>query len=268
MKIDFTKAVMIAVIAAALVVGAYVLGRRQADTGAPVAHSDPVATTPATATQPEASPTTAADTAQVRPLRPGEQRPAAHLPLSPGGAATGTVKTEGREGIRFAHYRIGNRNVKSMLADEGLVWVGTSGGVIRYDIAAEDYQLFDVRSGLLSNGIFHLSKLGDRLAVGTYGGGLSLLDKTDNSWQHYNIQHGLGDAFVYDMLEMDNGDVWIATWSGANRIRGGKLDDLDAWDIFTVENTQATSAGNRKKPSGTTYSTAVIERTHGSNSST
>ena len=31
----------------------------------------------------------------------------------------------------FTHFRVGNRNVKGMLADGNQVWVGTSGGVIR-----------------------------------------------------------------------------------------------------------------------------------------
>jgi len=39
------------------------------------------------------------------------------------------------------------------------------------------------------------------------------------------------------VMEVDNGDVWVATWSGVNRIRGGDLDDRSKWDTFTVENT-------------------------------
>ena len=143
-----------------------------------------------------------------------------------------------RQGIKFAHYKVGNRNVKSMLADGKYVWVGTSGGAIRYDTTQDDYRLFDVRSGLLSNGIFHLSRLKGKVAVGTYGGGLSLFDENKEEWQNYNIQHGLADAFIYDVLETADGDVWIATWSGANRIRGGNLDDPEAWETYTVENTQ------------------------------
>jgi len=148
-----------------------------------------------------------------------------------------TIKT-GREGIKFAQFKWGNRNVKSMYADGDVIWVGTSGGVIRYDTATDDYRLFDVRSGLLSNGIFHLSKMNGQLVVGTYGGGLSLLDLKSEQWKNYNIQHGLADSFIYDVEQMDNGDVWIATWSGANRIRGGNLDDLASWDTFTVKNTK------------------------------
>ena len=137
----------------------------------------------------------------------------------------------------FTHFRVGQRNVKRILADGNIMWVTTSGGVIRYDVAEEAYRLYDNRTGLLANGIFHLSKLGGRLVAGTYGGGMSILNEDGETWKTYNIPDGLGDGFIYDVLKMDNGDVWIATWSGVNRVRGGNLDDRDAWDLFTVANT-------------------------------
>lgn len=138
---------------------------------------------------------------------------------------------------KFTHFRVGNRNVKSMLLDGKNLWVGTSAGVIKYDTRTDEYRLFDSRNGLLSNGVFHVSKLGDRILVGTYGGGMSLYDQATDKWETYNISEGLGDAFVYGTLKATNGDMWVATWSGANRIRGGVLKDRSKWDLFTVENT-------------------------------
>jgi ligand-binding sensor domain-containing protein len=139
---------------------------------------------------------------------------------------------------KFTHFRVGNKNVKSIFIDGKLVWVGTSGGVVRYDTRDDSYKLFDVKSGLLSNGVFHVSRIKGKLAVGTYGGGMSLLDEATGQWKTYNIPDGLGDAFVYDILTATNGDVWVATWSGVNRIRGGNLDDRSKWDLYTVENTK------------------------------
>ena len=139
---------------------------------------------------------------------------------------------------KFTHFRVGNRNVKSMFLEDKVLWVGTSGGVIRYDTATDNYRLFDARNGLLSNGIFHVSKLGDKILAGTYGGGMSLYDPAKDTWENYNIPDGLGDAFVYGALTVKNGDVWVATWSGVNRIRGGALKDRSKWDLFTVENTK------------------------------
>lgn len=169
--------------------------------------------------------------------------PAGHPQMSAvGDAMAGEQVTEGKavenEDARFTHFRVGNKNVKAMLAEGKVMWVGTSGGVIRYDTESDAFKLFDVRNGLLSNGVFHLSRLNGRLAVGTYGGGLSLFDDKAGTWSNYNIPQGLGDAFVYDVLQAKNGDIWIATWSGVNRVRGGALDDRSKWELHTVESTK------------------------------
>ena len=157
---------------------------------------------------------------------PAAAMPAAHPPVN-----------APNPGSHFTHFRVGESNVKSILADGDIIWVGTSGGVIRYDTASDNYKLYDNRTGLLANGIFHLSKLDGRLVAGTYGGGMSILDEQTETWKTYNIPDGLGDGFIYDVLKLDNGDVWIATWSGVNRVRGGNLDDRSAWELYTVANT-------------------------------
>ena len=167
--------------------------------------------------------------------------PSGHPPL----AAANQVPPIEREGkvavdrlAKFVHFRTGNRNVKDMLLDGKVLWVATSGGLIRYDTATEKFRLFDNQNGLLSNGMFHVSKLGGRIVVGTYGGGMSLYDEAKDQWETINVPEGLGDAFVYDVLEASNGDVWIATWSGVNRVRKGAFRDRSKWELYTVENTK------------------------------
>ena len=139
---------------------------------------------------------------------------------------------------KFTHFRVGNRNVKSIFAEPDKVWVGTSGGVIRYIPETDDYRLFDVKNGLLANGIFHVSRWTEsKMLIGTYGGGLAIYDEIRDKFEIFNVPDGLADAFVYDVLVMPDGDLWIATWSGANRVKGGRLADPDAWETYTVENT-------------------------------
>ena len=174
--------------------------------------------------------------ALARPAPQASPAPAAPAQAQDGPLQQGKVTLD--PNAKFAHFRVGNRNVKSIMLDGKLLWVGTSGGVIRYDTGSDEYRLFDSRNGLLSNGIFHISKLGDKILVGTYGGGMSLYDQAADKWENYNIPDGLGDAFVYGAVKAANGDLWLATWSGANRIRGGALKDRSKWDLFTVENTQ------------------------------
>lgn len=152
-------------------------------------------------------------------------------------APTASAKGKADTRQKFTHFRVGEKNVKGIYVDGKVIWAATTGGVIRYDSVNDTSRIFDARNGLLSNGIFYVGKLNGRIAVGTYGGGLSLFDEQNVSWQHYNIPQGLGDAFIYDAVQIANGDIWIATWSGANRVRGGALDDRSKWELFTVENT-------------------------------
>jgi ligand-binding sensor domain-containing protein len=220
MSIDMKGAAIIAVATAGIAAGAYTLGKQQG--GDKSAQTNP-APAPA-ASSPAPAPQVATGL------------PSAH-PSSDAAAANGTAIAGADPDAKFTHFRVGNRNVKSIHADGDVMWIGTSGGVIRYDTSTDQYKLYDNRSGLLSNGVFFVGKLGERIAVGTYGGGLSLLDTASEKWSNYNVPNGLADAFVYEVLEAANGDIWIATWSGANRIRGGRLDDRSAWDTYTVENT-------------------------------
>ena len=218
---------LLAIAIVAGVAGAYMLGQqRTAAPGAPA----PAGTVAAPAAQPWTQPGAASQA-------PG------HPPLAQaGGGAPSAPEREGQVKVdpnaKFVHFRVGNRNVKDLLAEGNVLWVGTSGGVIRYDTKTDQYKLFDSRSGLLSNGVFHLSRLDGRLAVGTYGGGLSLLDEKTEKWESYNIPEGLGDAFVYDMIKTVSGDVWVATWSGVNRVKGGNLKDRSKWELHTVESTK------------------------------
>ncbi|MBI2510128.1 MAG: regulator [Betaproteobacteria bacterium] len=174
--------------------------------------------------------------------RQAEQPPLPHPSVAKGAAPGGEEQREGKVQVdptqAFTHVRVGNKNVKAIYEDGKVMWVGTSGGVIRYDTETDEFKLFDARNGLLSNGIFYIGKLQGRIAVGTYGGGLSLFDSQTQQWENYNVPEGLGDAFVYDALQASNGDMWIATWSGVNRVRGGELRNRAKWDLFTVENTR------------------------------
>lgn len=179
-----------------------------------------------------APPAEPAKLAQAQPALPEGHTPvAAAAPQREGKVASDPSS-------KFTHFRVGNKNVKRLFVDGDLVWVGTSGGAVRYDTKTDEYKLFDTQSGLLSNGVFHVSKVDGRIALGTYGGGLSLLDPKSQQWDTYNIPEGLGDAFVYDVLKAKNGDLWIATWSGVNRVRGGDLKDRSKWELYTVENTK------------------------------
>lgn len=236
MQLGIKSIAVIIVLMVGMVAGIYMLGVKQsADSSSPSAATQAAAGSPRT---------------PVGAIQPGAELPPNHPPMNQGGQQAGQQQgqpghgSEGRAGssavdpnAKFTHFNVGNSNVKSVLVEGKVVWVGTSSGAIRYDTSTDEYRIFDTKNGLLSNGIFWIGKLDDRIAVGTYGGGLSIYDQAADAWDNINIPDGLADAFVYGVLKADNGDIWIATWSGANRIRGGNLRDRSKWDTYTVKNT-------------------------------
>lgn len=218
MRIDSKLIAVFVVLVVGLMVGAFMLGRMGSDKTADTKPANVVAE------KKSMSPVVSKGSAPKAAMAPPKQdATSGHTPVD--------------HGKKFVHFRVGNRNVKDIFAEGNLVWVGFSGGIIRYEIETGDYRLFDTTNGLLSNGVFHVGKLDGKITVGTYGGGLSLFNAETEKWHNLNIPDGLGDAFVYDILTASNGDVWVATWSGANRIKGGAIYDPANWELFTVANT-------------------------------
>jgi len=207
-KIDFKNIVLFILVLAAAITAAYFLGLNKG--------MDKVA-----------------ETAPPSPVISSDNPAMVPPPLDPATAGQTGANPE----ASFTHFRVGNRNVKSIYMDGDIVWVGTSGGVIRYDTSSDDYRLFDVKNGLLANGVFYVGRIANVINIGTYGGGLALYDEVQDKFDIYNVPEGLAAAFVYDALGLPNGDVWIATWSGANRIPGGDLKNQSKWETYTVENT-------------------------------
>lgn len=164
--------------------------------------------------------------------------------LSPAGAHAFdqplSAKTQGIASphiLKADEFSLNTRNVKVIRSAGKYLWIGTADGVLRYDTTtANKYDIFDNKNVLLSNGIFGIVlDANDNPWIMTYGGGLSHFD--GQQWHNVNTPQGLCDSFVYDLEFDENNTLWIATWSGANRVRGD-LFDRKSWETFTKENTK------------------------------
>lgn len=194
--------------------------------------------------QPVAPPSGGSSGGKIAP-----QLPANHPPVSvatpPPGVPLRTGKVDKVDTERqFTDYRVGSNSVLAIFAEADVMWLGTSGGIVRYDTVAREFKTFDSRDGLRANGVLYVGKLQGHIAAGTYGGGLALLAADGKSWEHITPADGLADPFIYDAVEA-GGDVWIATGSGVNRIRGGAFRDPARWDLFNAGNTSGGLPHNR-----------------------
>ena len=118
-------------------------------------------------------------------------------------------------------YEVGENVVVRGLTVEpknNALWVGTSAGVHEIDLSTHKLlNTFTRADGLANEYVFvvGLDKEGYKW-FGTNAGGASRY--RDGVWKTYFPMHGLADYWVYSFANQHNGDMWIGTWAGVNRV--------------------------------------------------
>ena len=109
----------------------------------------------------------------------------------------------------------------------GDLWIGTvTGGLNRFDPATGTFTRFQGEPGnpqsLPSNSVTSvlLDRAG-RLWVGTWGGGLARLNPDTGEVTHYDHENGLPSDAIFDILEDDQGRLWLSTSNGLSRFDPG-----------------------------------------------
>jgi ligand-binding sensor domain-containing protein/signal transduction histidine kinase len=115
---------------------------------------------------------------------------------------------------------------------DGFLWVGTTGGLLRFDGA--HFTLFDRQNtpSLHENNIFCLMVSRDgALWIGTEGGGLARYAKGQfHSWtaRENNPRDGISNDFVRALVQDGNGTIWAGTDNGLLRLDGERFVRVDA----------------------------------------
>ncbi len=174
------------------------------------------------------------------------------MPISASAAPSSPAKKPGL----WEHYSLFSI-VKALAFDGDVLWIGTTNGLLKYDLRKETQKVYTTKDGLLSNMIHTItvSPKGEPW-IGTYGGGLSHFDGKrwtaytpygvgssltySNNWTNYKRGRGLGDLWVYGIHFDPKGTMWVATWKGVSRFDGSGFltfttDDglIDKW-VYTL----------------------------------
>jgi ligand-binding sensor domain-containing protein/signal transduction histidine kinase len=109
---------------------------------------------------------------------------------------------------------------------DGYLWVGTSGGLLRFNGAR--FQLFahENTPAFGENSVFCLLAAHDgRLWIGTDGSGL--IEWKNGVFRAYPTEKGQSSEFVRALAEDHNGQLWVATDDGLFWARDGRLERAD-----------------------------------------
>jgi ligand-binding sensor domain-containing protein/signal transduction histidine kinase len=109
---------------------------------------------------------------------------------------------------------------------DGYLWVGTSGGLLRFDGAR--FRLFNHLNtpALSEDDVFCLRVTRDgRLWIGTNGGGV--IELQNGVFSSYPTEKGQSSAYVRAFTEDQAGLLWVATDGGLFWVRNGRLIRAD-----------------------------------------
>ncbi len=132
----------------------------------------------------------------------------------------------------FSHFRLVTGDPLSQLrlsvaammeSTDGQIWFGTNAGLYRLNPSTN--QIFryandeQMKSGLSDNFVLSLYQdAAGTIWIGTYGGGLNLLNPETNQFLVYSQKDGLSNDTVYGILQDSNGLLWISTNFGLSKL--------------------------------------------------
>jgi PAS domain S-box-containing protein len=122
-----------------------------------------------------------------------------------------------------------NSVVSVLRTRDGYLWVGSKGGLSRFD--GVRFTTFDDRdkNKLRENEVWALVEGRDSsLWIGTYGGGVSRL--RDGKFTIYTTREGLSNDFVTSLCEDGDGGILIGTDRGLSRFKDGSLTNYSVND--------------------------------------
>src|SRR5260221_3744511 len=106
------------------------------------------------------------------------------------------------------------------------LWVGTTGGLLRFDGAR--FLLYDRENtpALSENNVFCLMvSRDDSLWIGTEGGGL--LRYRNNIFRSFSTKDGLTNGFVRVVYQDSRGQIWIGTDNGLFHLSDERIERVD-----------------------------------------
>ncbi|MGB8260179.1 MAG: two-component regulator propeller domain-containing protein [Terracidiphilus sp.] len=109
---------------------------------------------------------------------------------------------------------------------DGYLWIGTTGGLVRFD--GDRFTLFDRQNtpALNENSIFCLMVSRDgALWIGTEGGGI--VRYRDGQFRSWTTHEGLSNDFVRAIYQDAAGNIWAGTDNGLVQFRGDRFVRVD-----------------------------------------
>jgi len=119
-------------------------------------------------------------------------------------------------------------------ARDGKIWIATFGqGLICFDPKTEKHWFVNEKNGLINNNVLNVNCKGNIVWAATLGGASKLTldenpDKCNFQIASFSQQNGLGNNYIYTILQDSKGNVWFGTdGNGLVKYADGKFQFFD-----------------------------------------
>ena len=129
---------------------------------------------------------------------------------------------------------------------KGIIWIGTSGGGLNklipdsnnpqdYGKATFKHFIYKQGDNMSINDIYIMSLCEDKSGnfwVGTYDGGLNLMDREKETFVHFTVANGLPNNVIYGILADNANNLWLSTNNGLSKFntQTNKVKNFDIKD--------------------------------------
>lgn len=169
----------------------------------------------------------------------GRKYPANGIGIGNGGLA----KWDGTKLHTFLapNWPLATNAVLSMAFANNFLWIGTSGGLQRYNRQGNSSANWKLYDSLKNEKVLCTKAIGDNLWIGS-NSGLSLINmKTDSFTRFKSNLWGKPGSIVYNVTEGNNGELWLATTQGLVNKNGNVYTVYDTINSGLKTNTITTA---------------------------
>jgi len=145
------------------------------------------------------------------------------------------------EDNRFIHFHISSIPEEPIITSVGqtgdnVFWIGWTQGLVRYSTSTGDGRSFQnnpldpasISNNFITSILPDPSRPAEVLWIGTGGGGLNRFDVHSETFEHYTVEDGLPNDYVYGILSDEDRRLWISTNRGVSRV---DIQALEAGNI-------------------------------------
>lgn len=160
------------------------------------------------------------------------------------GTRDGLNKYDGNQITVFKHDKnansISDNYIRCIFEDRNhTLWIGTSDGLNRFNAEKNNFSTYKAKDLKKQSGniITSIKETKAGIWIGTYGGGLNLLESNTNTFAPYPYRSASSKSdrknYINDLYADDSGNIWMATDAGIH-VLNFKSDSVTA--IKTLEN--------------------------------